>query len=384
METFQAVVAFLMGLVVGSFLNVVIHRLPRQENLSKPRSRCPGCGNLIVWYDNIPVFSWLLLLRGKCRHCKTSISARYPFVELLTGVLFLLAWLSLRPDYATAVIVAIYLACLVSVSFIDMDWQIIPDKITKPGMVAFFAVAPLNALLASDPQFVASVKPALSMYIHSAAGILAGMGIVWLIRVVFTPIFKKEAMGLGDLKLLGLIGAVVGPLQVLYTLALASLSGAVVGGAITLFGRLKPLPCELTVAGPEGLEASFDSLRFGGPGGVQFILRGAPEAEVGTALDLTLVVSYQRVLEDADARMALKGKIAKVVGSGKDRRWFVETHDVNELDNRRLWIFKKSYTHIKFGPFLALGGAITALYGDDVHWFLTEGYPGWVQGLMGN
>ena len=382
METFHAVVAFLTGLVVGSFLNVVIHRLPRQENLSRPRSRCPGCGAMIAWYDNIPVLSWLLL-RARCRGCKTPISVRYPFVEFLTGCLFLLDWLALGPDYATAAIVAVYLAALVSVSWIDMDWQIIPDKITKPGMLLFFAVAPFNALLASEPPFVSGVKPGLGMWIHSAVGILTGMGIVFLIRVVFTPIFKKEAMGLGDLKLLGLIGAVVGPLQVLYTLALASLSGAFVGGAITLLGRLRPLPCELQVTGPDGLEATFDSLRFGGPGGVQFVVSGAPPAPEGTEVDLLLVVSYQRVLEDADARMFLKGRIVKTAGSGDAQRWFLETYEVSEEDNHRLWIFKKSYTHIKFGPFLALGGAITALYGDEVHWFLTEGYPGWVQSVLG-
>jgi leader peptidase (prepilin peptidase)/N-methyltransferase len=388
METFHSVVAFLTGLVVGSFLNVVIHRLPRGENLSRPRSRCPGCGKLIVWYDNIPVLSWLLL-RARCRGCKTPIAFRYPFVELLTGVLFLLAWLALGPDYATAALVSVYLAALVSVSFIDIDWQIIPDRITKPGMVFFFVLAPLNALLAGDPQFVAGVKPALSQWIHAAAGIATGTGIVLLIRVVFTPIFKKEAMGLGDLKLLGLIGAVVGPLHVLYTLALASLSGAIVGGGITLLGRLRPLPCALRVRAhdPEAagdLEASFESMRFGGAGGVQFVLSGAPAAPVGTELDLDLVVSYQRVLEDADARMSLRGRIAKTTGSGAEQKWFVETHDVSERDNHRLWIFKKSYSHIKFGPFLALGGAITALYGDQVHWFLTQGYPAYVRSLLGS
>ena len=384
MHTFHAVVAFLTGIVVGSFLNVVIHRLPRGENLSRPRSRCPGCGQMIVWYDNIPVLSWLLL-RARCRGCKTPISARYPFVELLTGVLFLLAWETIGPatdlaGFAAVAIVAVYLAALVAVSYIDIDWQIIPDRITKPGMLLFFLLAPLNGLL--DPTFVGGVKPALSMWIHSAAGIAAGTGMVFFIRLVFTPIFKKEAMGLGDLKLLGLIGAVVGPLQVVFTVALASLSGAVVGGVMTLIGRIKPLPCELEATTAEGTKAKFDSLRFGGADGVQLVLARAPEAAVGSEVELTLRISYQRVLEDDDALLALKGRIVKSAAGAGGRKWFVETYDVSELDNQRLWVFKKSYTHIKFGPFLALGGAITALYGEHVLWFLTEGYPRFAASLF--
>jgi len=380
METFHAGVAFLAGLVIGSFLNVVIWRLPRGESLNKPRSRCPGCGKQIVWYDNIPVLSWLLL-RAKCRGCGTAISSRYPFVELLTGVLFLLTWAAYTPDYATCATVAIYLAALVAVSFIDLDWQIIPDRITKPGMLFFFVFAPLSALHATG--FAAGVKPALSAWLHAGAGIAAGTGIVLAIRVVFTPIFKKEAMGLGDLKLLGLIGAVVGPLQVLYTLALASLSGAVVGGLSTLVGRLRPLPCELEVTGPDGLEAKFQGVRFGGKGGVHLVVAGAPAAEVGSDLTLSLALSYQRILEDDDALLALKGRLARVEPARHGQKWFIETLEVSELDNRRLWIFKKSYTHIKFGPFLALGGAITALYGTQVHWFLTVGWPELVRSLWG-
>jgi len=247
MEAFHASVAFLFGLVVGSFLNVVIWRLPRGENLSRPRSACPGCGTPIAWFDNIPVLSWILL-GAKCRGCKTSIRWRYPGVELLTGVLFFLAWQSLGDDLSTAIIVALFLAALVAISFIDLDHRIIPDAISKPGMVLFLAVAPFNGLHAAA-NWIDGGKPALNALLNAGAGIAVGVGTILLIRSVGSWILKKEAMGLGDVKLLGLIGAVVGPLPCLYALALACLGGAIIGGVMFAIGRGRPMPCLVDIAG---------------------------------------------------------------------------------------------------------------------------------------
>lgn len=373
MEAFHATVALLFGLVVGSFLNVVIWRLPRGENLSRPRSACPGCGKLIAWYDNIPVLSWIVL-GAKCRGCKTPIRWRYPGVELLTGILFFLAWRSLGPDLASVGIVALFLAALVAISFIDLDHRIIPDAISKPGMIVFLLAAPFSALHASA-VWVDGAKPAFNALLNAGIGIAVGMLTILLIRGVGSWILKKEAMGLGDVKLLGLIGAVVGPLPCLYALALACLGGALIGGVMFAIGRRRPMPCVVDVAGmgaSSDLSAHFERMRVGETG---FELRGAPPAEEGTPVRVALILPATRVLEDDDARLSLEGHIASVTGEGEDRMWVLEITKHTDEDAERVGLFSMSYKYIPFGPFLAFGGALCALYGPQVHWLLSDGYP---------
>ncbi len=378
MDVVHTAIALLFGLVVGSFLNVVVWRLPRGENLSKPRSHCPGCGALIRWYDNIPVFSWILL-GAKCRGCKIRISGRYPFVELLTGVLFALAWIQHGDYLLTAILVMLFLAALVAISFIDLDHRIIPDRISKPGMAVFVALAPLSVLHMTDPPFLTNVKPALSAWIHAGLGALVGIVVILVIRAVGSWILKKEAMGLGDAKLLGLIGAVVGAIQALYSLALACLGGAVIGSLMFAIGKRRPMPCALGVKGG-GVDASFERMRV--RDGLLEV-RGAPELAVGTDLRLDLVLPAVRVLEEEDPRLALKARLAEVGGQGDDRTWRIEVLEPSEDDEERLSFYAQSYRYIPFGPFLALGGALSALYGEQVHWLITEGYPAWARGMMG-
>jgi len=378
MEVAYLVVAFLFGLVVGSFLNVVIWRLPRGENLSRPRSHCPGCGALIRWFDNIPVFSWLML-GARCRGCGIRIAGRYPFVELLTGVLFALALAFHGSDLATAIQVCLFLAALVSISFIDIDHRIIPDRISKPGILLFAALAPLNVLHLTDPQFVGGVKPALSAWLHAGAGIAVGAGTILAIRAVGSWILRKEAMGLGDAKLLGLIGAVVGPLQALYALALACLAGAVIGGIVFVVGKRRAMPCTLGVKG-DGFEASFDRMRVRDG---QLEVRGAPAAAEGAALALDLVLPAARVLEDEDPRLLLRGRVARATGAGDARTWRIEVLQPGAEDAERIAFFGQSYRYIPFGPFLAVGGALSVLVGKGVHWFITVGYPGWAHAMLG-
>ena len=381
MEMFHTVVSFLTGLIVGSFLNVVIWRLPRGENLSRPRSHCPGCGGLVLWFDNVPVLSWLLL-RARCRHCQTRIAGRYPFVELLTGVLFLLAWKSAGGDVGTAVTLAVFLAALVAITFIDIDHRIIPDAISKPGMIVFVVAAGLNQLHRVGPgasEWVGGAKPLFNQLLNAGIGCLVGAGVIWLIRLLGSWILKKEAMGLGDVKLLGLIGAVVGPLYCLYALALACMAGALIGGVMFAVGKRRPMPCRLRIHG-KGVEANFDRVRVRAG---RLEVRGAPEAEAGLRVRLDLVLPASRILEDDDARLDLKGRLAQVQGEGAARTWSLEVDAPREEDAERLAFFAQSYRYIPFGPFLALGGAVTALYGTHVHWFMTEGYPRFARSLMG-
>ncbi len=213
--------ALAFGSVIGSFLNVCIHRLPRGESLVFPGSHCPLCGARIRWYDNVPLLSYLIL-RGRCRDCRGRISPRYPLVEAISAALCL--WLVIRHGASVTTAVYYALVCaLVVVAFIDLDHQIIPDLITYPGI-------PLGVA-------ASFVLPDLTLK-DSLLGVLVGGGILLAVAVLFQWIRKKEGMGMGDVKLLAMIGAFLGWKAVVLTLLLSSFVGAVVGyAALRLSGR---------------------------------------------------------------------------------------------------------------------------------------------------
>ncbi len=201
-----AVVSLLLGLVVGSFLNVVIWRLPRGESLVHPGSYCPKCGSAVRWFDNVPVLSWLIL-RGRCRDCKEPISVRYPLVEAATGVGFVLAFWRIGLDWPLLVAWA-FIAVMISVALIDHDHMIIPDKIVLPG-----ALLGLAAAVAVDPQ---------RWWTYLAGGL--GAAAFMFLLVMLWP----GGMGPGDVKMALFMGAVLG-VSVTVALFLAFLVGAVVG-----------------------------------------------------------------------------------------------------------------------------------------------------------
>ncbi len=217
---FTILTFFLFGLVFGSFFNVVIYRLPLKKSILYPSSFCPKCGINIKPYDNIPLISYALL-RGRCRNCGARIPFRYPFVELLTGVLFCL---SLYKNGFNIELVGILLftSIMIITAFIDLDYMVIPDRITLPGIVVGFAVSLLRG----------GITP-----VDSAVGLVAGGGILFLISVLGDWAFKKESMGGGDIKLAALIGAFIGWKGVLVTLILSSFLGASVGILMLLFSR---------------------------------------------------------------------------------------------------------------------------------------------------
>ncbi len=216
-----------VGLVLGSFLNVCIHRLPLGESVVHPRSRCPRCGTEIRWYHNVPVASWLAL-RGRCASCGGPISWRYPFVELLSGAVVLATWLAYGPSARFAVAAPFALAMIV-LFFTDWDHQILPDAITLSGFVAGTAVAWFNPFL--GPPGTGRVWMAL-------AGAAVGAGFLWGVGAVYTRLRGVEAMGMGDVKMMALVGAFSGPYGVLFTIFAASILGALVGVAlIPLRGR---------------------------------------------------------------------------------------------------------------------------------------------------
>ncbi|MDE2710709.1 MAG: prepilin peptidase [Acidobacteria bacterium] len=218
---------FLVGLAVGSFLNVLIHRLPAGESVVLPGSRCPTCAAPIRVRDNLPVISWLRL-GGRCRDCRARIPVRYPLVEALTGVLFV--WAPAGEDPALVVTRVLLLSLLLALAVTDWERMVLPDALTLPGAAAGLVLAGPR----SDLDLVTSAAGALL-----AAGLLFGLRALWLrFRGV-------EAVGLGDVKLLLLIGAFLGPVPALGAIALAAALGVVVAGPLLLLGRIRrdtPLP----------------------------------------------------------------------------------------------------------------------------------------------
>jgi len=216
-----AVVAFAwLGLAVGSFLNVCIHRVPLGKSVVSPPSRCPGCGYQLRWYDNIPVVSYVLLLRGRCRSCRAPISIRYPIVELLTMAVFLLHWWVF--GWTPLMAVRLLFACGLIVLFaIDLEHHLLPNVITLPGIVV--------GLLASI-----LVPPGLW---DAVLGTLLGGGVLWLIGEAYYRYSGQEGMGGGDVKMLAMIGAFLGWKLVLFTLVLSSFIGSLVGLALIITRR---------------------------------------------------------------------------------------------------------------------------------------------------
>ena len=212
--TFRLVLAALVGLCIGSFLNVVIYRLPIGQSIVTPPSRCRNCGYLLRWFDNIPVLSWLFL-NGRCRKCGVGVSIQYPVVEFVTGALFLLVvWITPPgPLLATRLI----LVCILIVLFgIDLEHQILPNVITLPGI----AVGVLLSLIAPPG------------WRDALLGLLLGGGVLYAIAGAYYLWRREEGMGMGDVKMLAMIGAFLGWKAVLVTLVLSSLAGAIIGLAL--------------------------------------------------------------------------------------------------------------------------------------------------------
>jgi leader peptidase (prepilin peptidase)/N-methyltransferase len=216
---------FTIGACVGSFLNVCIYRIPREESVVAPRSHCPHCGKMIPWYDNIPQFSFLVL-SGRCRNCTGVISVRYFLVELLTAVLFLLVWLHYGLDARTPVY-WLMVSGLILGTFVDFEHMIIPDRVTLGGVVAGLVLSPLIPSLHDVSRPLESLLAAL-------IGMVVGAGILWGIGLIGKLILRKDAMGMGDVKLLGGLGALLGWQAVLFTIMVSALLGSCVGVGLIL------------------------------------------------------------------------------------------------------------------------------------------------------
>jgi len=225
---FLPFVVFLFGAAIGSFLNVCIYRLPQSLSLIHPRSMCPRCRAPIPFYDNIPILSYLVL-HGKCRRCATSISPRYPVVELAAG-LFAVAVFARHGVSWDGFLVYVLVAALLVVTFIDIDHQVIPNIITYPGIIIGFGTSFFTGLVS---------------YRESLLGIALGAGVLVIVASGYYLLTKKEGMGGGDVKLLAMIGAFLGWKAVIFTIFVGSAVGTVLGVAVavrTKKGRKTAVP----------------------------------------------------------------------------------------------------------------------------------------------
>lgn len=220
-----------IGLLIGSFLNVCIYRMPRDESIVFPASKCPSCEKPIRAWDNVPVLSYLLL-GGKCRSCKAPISMRYPMVEALNASLYVMVYLRFATGWHLPVLLA-FVSSLIVITFIDLDFQIIPDSISLPwiviGIIAGATVLP-DPFLRAEPLGWA----------NSLIGAVTGL-VLFLVIVIAS----RGGMGMGDVKMMGMVGAVIGWKGVLLTAFAGSVTGALAGGAIVLFkggGRKTKVP----------------------------------------------------------------------------------------------------------------------------------------------
>ncbi len=227
-SSFLIVPALLLGLIIGSFLNVCIYRIPLNKSIIKPPSSCPNCGERVKFYDNIPLISYALLL-GRCRCCKHTLSWRYPTVEALTGFLSMSLFIIYGLSFQYFLLL-LFAGALVCISFIDLQEKIIPDVISLPGIVVGWGAS----------FFIKDIS-----WLDSLIGIIAGGGTLFLVAFVYEHITGREGMGGGDIKLLAMIGAWMGWRPLPLIILISSLSGVIVGLAFiqqTGKGRRAKIP----------------------------------------------------------------------------------------------------------------------------------------------
>jgi len=230
----ELVLALILGLVIGSFLNVCILRIPQEVPITVPRSHCPHCKKLIRWYDNVPVLSYLIL-GGRCRRCKNKISARYPLIEAVSGLISVLLYLKFGLGVEWVLFFG-FSAALLVLAFIDLDHRILPDVITLNGM--WLGVLSSVYLAQPIPPIVLGIvrvaglevtNPRILALVGSLLGVVAGGGLLWGVGEAFKRLRGIEGMGFGDVKMMAMVGAFLGAPMALFTIMLGSILGSVIG-----------------------------------------------------------------------------------------------------------------------------------------------------------
>jgi leader peptidase (prepilin peptidase) / N-methyltransferase len=243
---FVGAAVFLFGLLFGSFFNVVIYRLPLGESIVFPGSHCPACNAELKWYDNIPVISYVLLLQGRCRTCRVRISPIYPAVELLVACLYLLIFLIHRDQISAGTwlpfaVDIVFVSLIAPLVFIDLRHKLLPNAITYPGLALLLmlrAIVPDPWILSHTPKvFGLDSAPAWAMSLFaSVLGAAVGGGTLWLVREGYYRLRHVEGMGLGDVKMMLMVGAFLGWQLTLLTIFVGSLLGSLVGVLLIVRG----------------------------------------------------------------------------------------------------------------------------------------------------
>ena len=272
LETLVSIAFFALGCVVGSFLNVCIWRLPRGISINSPRrSFCPRCEALIEWYDNIPLISYVLL-RARCRHCHAPISWRYPLIEGVTGVSFAALYVLQRGavgnDFGQIIVMALTIALLIAASAVDMEFLIIPDEISLfgilGGLLAGLLLPGMHVGGASYHTFSSLTGLRhLDGLIGSFIGALAGGGTVLVFAIVGSLVFRKEAMGLGDVKLMAMVGAFMGWKVAVLAFLAAPFFGLFYGLPLLIFKRQHVMPFGPFLSGGTALVIMFRAAACG-------------------------------------------------------------------------------------------------------------------------
>jgi leader peptidase (prepilin peptidase)/N-methyltransferase len=256
----EATFAALFGLLIGSFLNVCIYRLPRDLSVVRPRSFCPNCEGQIAWFDNIPVVTWLML-RGRCRHCSAAIPLRYPVVEAMTAALFFAAF-ALHGPGLLALKLCVFSALQVGLMFTDLEDRILPDEFTLGGTVAGLAFSPFVPVpfLFMPLFFAPDTSDRWISVAESVFGAVFTSVVLWGIGAAYKRLRNREGLGLGDVKMLAMIGAFLGARGALLTLILGSVAGSVLGLIFIMATRRSAATYELpfgTFLAAAGLAVAF-------------------------------------------------------------------------------------------------------------------------------
>ncbi len=254
---FFAAFSFIFGAIVGSFLNVCIYRIPAERSVVFPGSTC-ACGKPIAWYNNIPILTWVFL-RGRASCCGEKFSARYPAIELLTAVLFYASWVMHPP--VVAMIGFLFIAFLICSTFIDLDHMIIPDRFSIGGMLIGVLLSVLFPSLqgVEGQPIIANIESG----VHSIIGALIGAGLVYWIAVLGEIVFRKPAMGEGDVKFVGFIGAFCGWQGAVFAMFGGAFIGTLILLPVLLLGRIFGWKQRGGTSGSEAAEESDESVAFG-------------------------------------------------------------------------------------------------------------------------
>lgn len=224
---FEMILIFILGLVLGSFANVCIYRMPRDLSVIKPNSHCTNCNKFIKWYDNIPIISYIIL-RGKCRNCGSKISLIYPVVELICGLLFLSMYFLFGFTYILAPF-CLFVFSLLVITAIDFDFQIIPDEISFFLIILGLLISFFNPVLGDTIS---------QRILNSFLGFLVGGGSLLIVAIIGKWIFGKDAMGGGDIKIMAGVGAFIGWDKVLFSIFIACFLGSIVGISMMLLKKI--------------------------------------------------------------------------------------------------------------------------------------------------